>query len=336
MWDFSFGRALSMVLQTLPFVILRIIVYVGIALGYVFAVGIGGALGWGFGHMSADPGAHAGGAFWGGLVGFGLVSGVLYFAREYLLYLMKAAHIAVLVQVLDGKPIPGGQGQIAYGATFVKTHFTESSVLFGVDQLIKGVLRSLFGTVNFFTAFLPIPALQQLIRIAEAFVRMSLTYVDEIILAYLIRTQTKNPWGTARDGLILFAQNYMHFLKNAAWLSVIMWLFTFALFFVLLAPIGALVAIFHTGVTFWGFALALVVAIALKKAIMEPIAIAALMQVYFKQIEGQVPDPQWTARLEQVSSKFRDLAQKAAGWVPGPAIAPPAAPTATLPPATPA
>ncbi|HXC56947.1 MAG TPA: hypothetical protein VNU97_16730 [Rhizomicrobium sp.] len=323
MWDFSFGRALAMVLQTLPFIVLRIVVYIGIALGYVLTVGIGGALGWGFGHMGSGPGAPAGGAFWGGLLGFALLSGALYFAREYILYLMKAAHIAVLVEVYDGKPIPGGQGQIAYGATFVKTHFTESSVLFGVDQLIKGVLRSLFGSVNFFTSFLPIPALQQLIRLAESFVRMSLTYVDEIILAYLIRTQTKNPWSTARDGLILFAQNYMHFLKNAAWLSVLMWGLTVLLFLVFLAPVGALVALFHSGASFWAFGLALVFAVALKKAVMEPIAIAALMQVYFKEIEGQTPNPEWTAKLEQVSSKFRDLAQKAAGWVPGPATPPP-------------
>ena len=138
--------------------------------------------------------------------GFGLVSAALYFAREYILYLVKAAHIAVLVELLDGKDVPAGQGQIAYGAAFVKTHFAESSVLFGVDQLIKGVLRAFFRTINFFTAFLPIPALQQMIRIAEAIVRMSLTYVDEIILAYLIRTRTTNPWDTAKDGLILYAR----------------------------------------------------------------------------------------------------------------------------------
>ena len=323
MWDFSFGRALSMVMKTLPFIVLRIIVYAGIALAYVVTVGVTGALGWGFGHMGSSPAAPAGGAFWGGAIGFGLVSGVLYFAREYILYLVKAAHIAVLVEVYDGKAIPGGQGQISHGANFVKTHFAESSILFGIDQLIKGVLRSLFGTINFLTAFLPIPALQQLIRIVEAVIRMSLTYVDEIILAYLIRTKTKNPWDASRDGLVLFAQNYMHFLKNAAWLSAIMWVSTFGLFIVLLAPAGALVTLVHSTSTFWAFGFAVVFAIAIKKAVMEPIAIAALMQVYFKEIEGQVPNPEWTAKLEKVSSKFRDLAQKAKAWVPGAAVPPP-------------
>src|SRR5215470_2900194 len=138
MWDFSFGRALSMVMQTLPFIVLRLIVYTGIAIAYVMAVGIGGAVGWGIGHVGEDPSAPAGYAFWGGAAGFGLFTGTLYFAREYILYLMKAAHIAVLVEVYDSKPVPGGQGQIAYGANFVKAHFAEASVLFGVDQLIKG------------------------------------------------------------------------------------------------------------------------------------------------------------------------------------------------------
>jgi len=322
MWDFSFGRALGMVVQTLPFIVLRIILYAGIALAYVVTVGLGGALGWGFGHMGAGDGGPASGALWGSIIGFVLVSGALYLAREYILYLVKAAHIAVLVEIYDGRSVPAGQSQIGYGATFVKSHFAESSVLFGVDQLIKAVLRSLFRTINFFSAFLPIPALQSLIRLAESFVRMSLTYVDEIILAYLIRTKTINPWGTARDGIILFAQNYTHFLKNAVWLSIMMWGLTFVLFVLLLAPAAAFVALMNSPSGFWTFGLAVVVAVALKKAIMEPIAIAALMQVYFQEIEGQTPNAEWTARLEQVSSRFRTLGQKASGWVPAAPVNP--------------
>lgn len=324
MWDFSFGRAIAMVLQTLPFIVLRIIVYAAIAMAYVFTVGIGGALGWGFGHIGAGGDGPASGALWGSVIGFALVSAALYLAREYLLYLVKAAHIAVLVEVYDGRSVPTGQSQIGFGTTFVKTHFAEASVLFGVDQIIKAVLRSLFRTINFFSAFLPIPALQSLIRLAESFVRMSLTYVDEIILAHLIRTRTANPWGTARDGLILFAQNYTHFLKNAAWLSVMMWALTFVIFTVLLAPATAFVALVHSTSGMWAFGVAVVFAVAVKKALMEPIAIAALMQVYFKEIEGQTPNAEWSARLEQVSSKFRELTRKSAGWASPVATAKPA------------
>jgi hypothetical protein len=322
MWDFSFTRSVGMILRTLPFVILRLAVYLGIAIAYVFATGTGALLGFGIGHFWRSPDAPAGGAFWGGLIGFGLTSAVLYLAREYLLYLVKAAHIAVLVEILDGKTIPSGQGQIAYGADFVKTHFAEASILFGVDQIVKGVLRVITGTLNVITAFLPIPALQTLIRFAEAVIRMSLTYVDEIILAYLIRTRTANPWDSAKDALILYAQNYKHFLKNAVWLSLFMWGVTLVIFLVLLAPAGAVALVFHGNAALWTFVFALIFAIALKKALLEPLAIASLMQVFFKTIEGQKPDPEWEARLSAASRHFRELGQKAGAWTPRPATPP--------------
>jgi hypothetical protein len=315
MWDFSFGKAIGMVMKTMPYVLLRIVVFIGIGIAYLFTTGMGAAVGYGFGRLAGGDAGPEGGAFWGGLIGFGLVSALLYLAREYILYLVKAAHIAVLVELYDGHDIPSGQNQLSYGANFVKTHFAESSVLFGVDQIVKGVLRAFFRTINFFTAFLPVPALQNLIRLAESIVRMSLTYVDEIILAYLIRTRTTNPWETAKDGVILYAQNYKHFLKNAAWLSVFLWLTTAALFIVLLTPAAALVALLPGQATIWMFAFAFVFAWALKAAVLEPVAIAALMQVYFKTIEGQTPNPEWEARLDSASRRFRELGTRAAGWV---------------------
>jgi hypothetical protein len=325
MWDFSLSRAIGMAARTAPFVVLRMLVYFGIGFAYLVAVGAGGVIGYGFGSLGSSPDAGDGGAFWGGLVGFGLVSTALYFAREYILYLVKAAHIAVLVELLDGRDVPGGQGQIAYGATFVKTHFAQASILFGVDQLIKGVLGAFVRTINFFTAFLPVPALQQLVRIAEAILRMSLTYVDEIILAYLIRTRTANPWDGARDGLILYAQNYRHFLKNAAWLSAFLWILTILVFVFIVGPFAALAAALHGGLA-WTIAFAVIFAWALKAALLEPVAIAALMQVYFKTIEGQTPNAEWEARLAKATGKFRELGQRAAGWVPGPKMPEPVKP----------
>ncbi len=319
MWDFNFGKAFAMVGKTLPFLVLRVVVFVGIGVAYVIASGGGAAIGYGFGR--AFLASSEGGMFWGGLIGLGVVSMALYLAREYLLYLVKAAHIAVLVELYDGREVPAGQSQLGFGANFVKTYFATSSVLFGVDQLIKAVLRTFFGTINFFTAFLPVPALQSLIRLAENIVRLSLTYVDEIILAYLIRTRTTNPWDTAKDGVILYAQNYKHFLKNAIWLSIFLWLLTAALFLVLLGPTAVLVVVMPGQLAVWGFVLAAVFAWSIKAAILEPLAIACLMQVYFQTIEGQKPDPEWEARLDGVSRRFRDMTSRAATWPTGSKIA---------------
>jgi hypothetical protein len=319
MWDFSVGKALSAVIRTMPFIVLRLVVYLGIGIAYVFTAGVGALVGYGFGFFGSGPNAHTGGALWGGLIGFGLTSAVLYLAREYILYLVKAAHVAVLVEIYDGKPIPAGQKQVSYGVEFVKTHFAESSVLFGVDQVVKAVLRVISGTLNTITAFLPIPALQTLVRLFEAVLRVSLAYVDLLILAYLIRTRTTNPWQSAQDALILYAQNYKHFLKNAVWLAIFMWGITLAIFLVLLAPAAGIAALMpghNTGL--WVLGIAFVFAWALKAAILEPFALAALMQVFFTTIEGQTPDPVWSERLSGASGRFRELATKAAGWAPKP------------------
>ena len=54
-----------------------------------------------------------------------------------------------------------------------------------------------------------------------------------------------------------------------------------------------------------------------KAALIEPFAIAAMMDVYFRVIEGQSPDPAWNDRIGQVSKKFRDLKERAANWAGG-------------------
>lgn len=102
MWDFSVGRALSLMFQTLPFVLLRMAVYFGAALAYVLVTGAGAGIGWGIGGFG-DSGFQANATIWGGVIGFGLVGAVMYLAREYVLYIVKAGHIAVLVKLLDGE-----------------------------------------------------------------------------------------------------------------------------------------------------------------------------------------------------------------------------------------
>ena len=46
-----------------------------------------------------------------------------------------------------------------------------------------------------------------------------------------------------------------------------------------------------------GFVVALAVAWATKAAVLEPFAVAALLQVYFKTTARQRPDPEWDAKL---------------------------------------
>ncbi len=306
MWDFSVARTLSIVGRTMPFVLLRMAVYFGITFAYVIAAGAGAGVGYGVGQIGEDPTSFA---IWGAVAGFGIVSAIVYWIREYILYMVKAGHIAVMVKLIDGEPVP--QGQITHAQETVRARFGEANVLFALDQLIKGIIRAITGLLGGVAAFLPIPGLSGIVGFINGIIRMSLTYVDEIILGYNIRIASDNPWATSRHALVLYAQNGTHMIKNAVWLSVIMWVFSCIVFLIALAPASLFVYLMPGSVSGYGFVLAFMLAWSFKAAVMEPFAIAALMQVYFARIEGQVPDPEWDRKLAGASGKFRDLAEKA-------------------------
>ncbi|MDG4855667.1 MULTISPECIES: hypothetical protein [unclassified Mesorhizobium] len=311
MWDFSIGRSVSIMMRTWPFIVFRIIVYFGITVAYTTATGTGASVGYGVGHISTDPDGPMSFALWGGVVGFGVVSIAVYWIREYILYVLKAGHIAVMVHLIDGQEVPDGQGQIAYAREVVTKRFAEANILFVVDQLVKGAIRAITGLIGGIAAFLPIPGLSGLVSFINTVIRLSLTYVDEIILGYNIRTNSNSPFETARQGVVLYAQNGKLMVKNAVWLAVIMWGVSFVIFLLMLAPAAAILWAMPGQLAGWAFVLAIVFAWAFKAAFIEPFAIASLMQVYFATIEGQVPNPEWDRRLAEASSKFRELRDKA-------------------------
>jgi hypothetical protein len=324
MWDFSIAKAIGALMRTWPFVALRLVVYFAITLAYLLATGTGAGIGYVIGNFGDDPSSFS---VWGGLVGVGLVSAALYFAREYILYMVKAGHIAVLVEVLDGHAIPEDRSQIDYAQKMVRARFAQANILFALDQIIKGVLRIVTGTIFTIASILPIPAIQQIARLVNAILTLSLTYVDEIILAYNIRTRTENPWDSSRQAIVLYAQNYGTFVKNAIWLAIFMWGGAFLVFLVLLSPAAAVMWLMPGPLASWSFVLAILLAWSLKAAVLEPFAIACLMQAYFKKIEGQSPDPAWDAKLSSLSTKFRTMGERAAAWVRPPEPVPPASAT---------
>lgn len=310
MWDFSFRRSIGMMVQTMPFLLLRVAVYFGVALAYLLMTGTGAGIGWGIGALG-DAGFRASSTFFGGLTGFGIVAIVMYWLREYILYMVKAGHIAVMVELIDNRPMPEGRSQIGHAQAMVRERFAQASVLFAVDQLIKGVLRAITGLIRGVFTILPIPGIRQLVTILRAFLRVAVGFIDEVILAYGMRTRSTNPWESARTALVLYGQNYGPMLRNAAWITLFVYGLSFLIFIVMLAPAALIANIYPGNMAMMGVLVAVILAWSVKTALLEPLAVACLLQAYFRTIEGQVPDPQWEAKLENMSGKFRTLKDRA-------------------------
>ncbi len=315
MWDFSFFRAVALVLRTWPFVLLRVVIYGGIALAFGLGLVGGGLGGYGLGRLFsafAREDYGPGGGLIGALVGFGAVTLWAYALREWLLYMVKGAHITVLVQLVAGHPLPKGQSQIAYGRAVLAERFMAANALFALDQAIKGVVAALLGLVHLLIGWLPIPGLDSLLRLVRRVASFSLGLLDELILAYAIRRDEPNSWENATRASVLYAQNGPLMLKNAIWLAVLTWIFAGLLFVLLIGPAIAFAALLPGGSSFAGLGLALLTVWSMKAAIIEPIALVCLMQVFFPAIEGQTPDPVWEARLSEASLAFRRMGEKAA------------------------
>src|SRR5690606_12251923 len=63
------------------------------------------------------------------------------------------------------------------------------------------------------------------------------------------------------------------------------------------------------------FVLAAFAAWLIQLAVFEPFALAYTMVTYHREIVGKVPDPTWDNRLQGVSKSFKDLVDKATGFI---------------------
>ena len=314
MWDFSISDAFGLMRRTAPFVIFRVIVYFGISAAFILATGTGAGIGWGVGAFGDDE-FRTNTVFYGGIAGFSITAGVLFFLRDYILYIVKAGHIAVMVELMQGGTIPAGRAQIIYARDVVTQRFGQASALFALDQLIKGVVGAVTGLMQGILMFLPIPGLDRIMGVVRAYLKLAVGLVDEVILAHAIRTKSDNPWTSAQEALVLYAQNARPMLINAAWLTLIVYGLSFVVFLLMLAPAAAIVYLLPGAWSAGGFVFAILFAWAVKAALIEPFAIACLLQVFFKVTEGQTPNPEWQAKLAAASDKFKKLGERGLAWV---------------------
>jgi hypothetical protein len=189
MWNFKIGRTFGLMFSTLPFIALRTAVYFGCSLILIAGM-IGGPL---LGVLLVPETIWVYG-FYGGLIfGCGVAGTIVYFLREYFLYLVKAGHVAVLVELLEGRQLP--KAQLSYAKDIVAERFVEASSFFLIDQVVTSVLnvvnRMLVGLGSF------IPGMDGAMAFIGRVIRTSLTFADEVILGLSFRTRsTDTSWSS--------------------------------------------------------------------------------------------------------------------------------------------
>lgn len=309
MWDISIAGAGVLLMRTLPFMLLRAIVYFGIAAAFSVAASGGAGIGWGIGTIVGTQGRIPG-AFWGAIGGLAFVGGILWWLREYLLYFVETSHAAAMTLTLERTHTVAGPGGIPAAMNALQQRFRDAAVLSSADQLVQGTLRRLAAEFDPVASALPsttaIPR-----SLSDAGLRNTLGFVGKVMLVHPVKGTGRSPWSSLRDSLVLLAQNHERLLRNAVLLAAGVLGLSVAAFFAALIPASAIAQTYPSGSGLITVLLALIFAWAFKRAVIEPAVIAAFFDLYIRTIEGQEPEPDWEAKLAETSEDFREIRARA-------------------------
>jgi hypothetical protein len=296
------SEAIGLLAKTAPFLWIRLGSYLvlGLALGVYFAV-VGG-LAWLLGSLWGPLG------FIVFLIGTGGAVGVVRWASRYYFYLLKAAHTAVMTEVVVHGVTP--TDQVAHGRRAVMERFRDTSIMFAIDQLLDGIVKRLVRTLTRIVSILPIPGVDGLGRLVERIALASTTFIDESILSRAYAQREQNVWRVAHEGVVLYAQTWKPILANAVVLALLGYLWFVVLLVVLGLPALAVAAVLP------GLRVALAIAVLIgawmiKLAVADAFALAATLIAYHRSTAGMTPDPAWVTKLEGVSDRFAELGRRA-------------------------
>lgn len=233
------------------------------------------------------------------------------FIYRYFFYMLKAAHIAIIAELLANGKVPEGRGQLAWGKEKVQERFVELNAMFVIDELVQGVVHAFTRTVFVLTAWLPGDTLRTMVRIVNRVIEYSMNYIDEAVLARSFWTERESVWTNARDGVVLYAMVWKPILMNAIALMILSFLPFIIAFVLFAAPVGLLLSRTSPQLAGWSIIATLVLAYMIKVAIGDAFAMTAIIAAYQRETANLTPDPNMVAKLDSVSDKFKDLKRRA-------------------------
>ena len=313
-------------MQTLPYVFLRLVAYLLFGLLALIVTGVMAGVGIG---VAALFGQAGGAVFIILFIALGVLWGLKRLAERYVLYLIKAGHVAVITELVQKGTLPAGVSQVSYGKDKVLKHFASTSVLFGVDALVAGAVRQILRWLVRLGSFLNfLPGANFVLGFVYRVLRLAGNYIDEAVLSYILLHEDQNVWRAAADGVVLYAQSWKKILWRAVGVVLAVmtgWLVVFLVSFLALLPLASLVGRNKPGLPlFLGFVAlvaAWLIANVVRWALVDPFATVAMIVAYNEAVREQTPSYDLYSTLAGVSRKFRELEQKAR-QAPAPGVAP--------------
>ncbi len=234
------------------------------------------------------------------------------FGCEYIGYMIKAAHVAVIGELALNGSIPEGVKMTTYGKDKVKERFLTANAFFAIDKLMSSAVKQIQNMISKIGGiFEKIEIVQTIISIINIFVGIVLGYVDEAVLARVFQKKEDGAWKASCDGVVLYFQNWKEILKNALGITFGIVLFyavgmgaIYGLIALISGTAGDLWAIFFIIVAF--FLIDVV-----KVAFVDSYVTISVVNKYLPLTINQAPAVDIYEKAQGWSKKFKEMCNKA-------------------------
>lgn len=236
--------------------------------------------------------------------------GIVNFAiNHYVGYLLKAGHVAVVARTFKDGRVPSNC--ISAGKDMVKERFGTTNVYLAIDKLVSGAVKQLQRTLGRVTDSLlgALPGTDGLKSATNFFLNISLGYIDECCLSYTFYKDEQNAYKSACDGVVIYAQNWKHLLKNAAMTALTVIVSMLVVTIVAFIIFGGLFRLLGWS-GFVAFVLALMMAWTVKYAFVDSWMMVKMMHGYMQVAPTTIITFDLYGKLSSMSGKFRELFRK--------------------------
>lgn len=290
---------------TLPFVLYRLVICLTAAFAGLFFVLFGIGVTTPLNSLLSKSGGSANlGAFLGLIV-------FIYLMRKFkglLFFPIQAGQLALLAEIASGGKPPEGKAQIDAAKTKAAQVFPSITEFVEAQNAAKTVLCALPARHCAWLGKLPNRQLAEHLGFLAGWFT---GFAALPMLSLAFRAETGNPWKAVRAGLVAHLSHFESQSKNLFILLAFQAIGLALLFLAALYPVDSVLGLLPVKVGIWRELFALILAWAVKAALLDPIVTGALVEMN-QQLIAQPPhnEEEWLKTLQESTPEFETIQQK--------------------------
>ena len=215
---------------------------------------------------------------------------------------LRSGHIRVLLEQTASEETLERKVQIQHANQTVKDYFNSVADLATLERNIRKVLRKIYVSRLNIDRYAFDKAYVK--KVLHTITGILVAFIAEAVLAYAIAAKAENATAACKTALAIFVREIERFSKSICYLNTFMYAGWIFFIFVMLFPINWLTGMLPFSFGLWNLVFAMVFAWGIKAAILESIAVAAFIPLFFESIKDQQSDPETAKQISVLTDDF--------------------------------